>query len=141
MKKKLASLTALAALYAGCQAAPYVPYARDVKKRPQQGGVIALKSEHRDEDRMKADRMMSTNCTNQNVKILEEGEVAIGQTTTGSAQESHQKGTDGTQVGSLFGIPVVSGQQDPSKSTASSSTTTNLTEWQISYECQNKKSR
>jgi hypothetical protein len=139
MNIKIGFLALVSTLYVGCQALPYVPYARDVKRKPQQGGIIALKAEHRDEDRAKAERMMSTNCNNQNVKIIEEGEVSIGQTTTGSAQQSSQKGSEGSQVGMLFGVPVVAGQQDPTKTTASSSTTTNLTEWQINYECQSKK--
>ena len=36
---------------AGCQTMPYQPYAREVKRQPGNGGEIALKQEHRDEDR------------------------------------------------------------------------------------------
>jgi hypothetical protein len=139
MNLRTTFLATVSALYVGCQAMPYVPYARDVKRKPQQGGVIALRTEHRDEDRAKAEKMMTTNCNSQNVKIIEEGEVAVGQTTSGSAQETKQKGSEGSEVGNLFGIPLISGQQDPSKKTASVSTTTNITEWQINYECQTKK--
>lgn len=139
MNIKVGFLALLSGLYVGCQAMPYVPYARDVKRKPQQGGVVAMKTEHRDEDRTKAEKMMSSNCNNQNVKILEEGEVAVGQTTSGSAQQTTQKGSEGTTMGNLFGIPVISGQQDPSMSTANSSTTMNVSEWQINYECLSKK--
>lgn len=128
-------LLASALLIAGCQAMPYQPYARDVKRKPQQGGVIALKTEHREEDRAKADTMMKSNCGTFPIKVVEEGEVAIGQTTSGNAKETNQQGTDGKQVGSLFGIPVMSGQQDASKNTATSSTTMAVNEWQINYEC------
>lgn len=128
-------LLACALVIAGCQAMPYQPYARDVKKKPQQGGVIALKTEHREEDRAKADTMMKNNCGTLPVKVVEEGEVAVGQTTSGSAKETNQQGTQGQQVGTLFGVPVMSGAQDPSKSTSTSTTTMAINEWQINYEC------
>lgn len=119
----------------GCQTMPYQPYARDVKKTPQQGGVIALKTEHRDEDRAKAEMMMKKNCGDLSVKIKEEGEVVVGQTTSGSSKETKDNGAAGIKLGSLFGMPVTSGSEDPSKNTATSSSTTNINEWQISYEC------
>ncbi len=128
-------LITVALLFTGCQTMPYQPYARDVKRLPNQGGVIALKTEHRDEDRAKAESMMKKNCGNGIVKIKEEGEVTIGQTTTGNAKETKDEGSDGFKVGSLFGVPVMSGASDPSKNTATTSTTTSLKEWQISYEC------
>jgi hypothetical protein len=135
MTSRILSLAAMVLVLAGCQAMPYQPYARDVKKKPQTSGVIALKTEHRDEDRQKAEGMMQSNCGQLPVKVLEEGEVAVGQTTTGNATETKDQGSAGTQAGSLFGIPLMTGQKDPSKNTATSSTTTNVTEWQISYEC------
>jgi hypothetical protein len=119
----------------GCQTMPYQPYARDVKKMPNQGGLIALKTDHKDEDRAKADMMMKKNCGDQNVKITEEGEVAVGQTTTGNASETQAAGHSSSKVGSLFGMPIMSGGNDPSKNTATSTTTTAIKEWQIAYEC------
>lgn len=119
----------------GCQTMPYQPYARDVKRKPQQGGVIALKTEHREEDRAKATSMMQSNCGDKAVKVIEEGEVTVGQTTSGSAKETNDLGSDGTKVGSVFGIPLKTGGVDPSKNTATSSTVTALNEWQINYEC------
>lgn len=126
-------------LLVSCQTMPYQPYARDVKKVPNQSGVIHLKTEHRDEDRAKADMMMKKNCGDQPVKITEEGEVAIGQTTTGQATESRDNGTTGAQVGTLFGLPITTGSVDPSKNTSSTTTTMAVKEWQIAYECGNTK--
>ena len=138
MKKLICSVIILlaAAMFTSCQAVPYKPYARDVKKKPGQGGVIALKPEHRDEDQLKANQMMSTNCGSSNVKVLEEGEVAVGQEVKSNADTTKSAGTSSTKVGSLFGIPLVSGGTDPRDSTNSSSVTTSIKEWQISYECE-----
>lgn len=126
--------------FAACQTVPYQPYARDVKKKPAQNGVIALKAEHRDEDRTKATAMMSQNCGELPVKILEEGEVVIGQEQTTNSNTSKNAGESSSQVGSLFGIPVMSGGRDPSENTNSKVSTSQLKEWQISYECVTKKS-
>jgi len=117
----------------GCQTMPYQPYARDVKKKPQSGGTIALHSEHRDEDRAKATQMMSTNCGSNEVKVLEEGEVVVGQTTNTNANQNSNYGNK-QQVGTLFGMPVTSGS-DASTNVNSTATTTQLKEWQITYEC------
>lgn len=130
-----------AAVLFGCQTMPYQPYARDVKKMPNKGGIIALHTEHRDEDRAKADMMMKKNCGDTPVKITEEGEVAVGQTTTGNATETKDAGSQGQKVGSLFGMPIMSGAADPSKNTSSTTTTTAVKEWQIAYECGNTKTK
>jgi len=116
-----------------CQTMPYQPYARDVKKKPQVGGTIALHTEHRDEDRAKATQMMSSNCGANTVKVLEEGEVVVGQTTNTNANQNSNYGNK-QQVGTLFGMPVTSGS-DASTNTNSTATTTQLKEWQITYEC------
>lgn len=120
-----------AAAITGCQTMPYQPYARNVKMEPETGGVVALKLEHQDEDRAKAQSMMAQNCAGQAVKVLEEGEQVIGTET--SSKETNQAGQSGHQVGSLFGIPVTSGGQEASKNTAT--VTTNKKEWQIRYKC------
>lgn len=117
----------------GCQTMPYQPYARDVKKKPQTGGTIALHSEHRDEDRAKATQMMSSTCGSNEVKVVEEGEVVVGQTTNTNANQNSNYGNK-QQVGTLFGMPVTSGS-DASTNTNSTATTTQLKEWQITYEC------
>ena len=128
-------LVCLAAALTACQAMPYQPYARDVKKKPGQSGVIAMKPNHRDEDQAKAQNMMAMNCGAKPVQVLEEGEVAIGQEVKSNADTSHAAGTQGRQVGTLFGMPVTSGASDPRSTTSGTSTTTALKEWQISYEC------
>jgi hypothetical protein len=120
----------------GCQAMPYQPYARDVKKKPQQGGVIALKPEHREEDSAKARQMMASNCATLPVKVLEEGEVAVGQETKSANTTSQNRGTRSEQVGSLFGLPISTVGTSPTQDTSGSSTVTSIKEWQISYECE-----
>lgn len=117
----------------GCQTMPYQPYARDVKKKPQAGGTIALHAEHKDEDRAKATQMMSSNCGSNEVKVVEEGEVVVGQTTNTNANQNSNYGNK-QQVGTLFGMPVTSGS-DASTNVNSTATTTQLKEWQITYEC------
>lgn len=137
--KKLMALAVFAALSA-CQTMPYQPYARDVKKKPNQNGVIALRLEHRDEDRAKAQMMMESNCRPSPVKVLEEGEVVIGQESTTNSNTSKNAGEASQSMGSLFGIPLTSGGKDPSETTSAKVSTTNVKEWQISYECLQKKS-
>ena len=127
----LASVGLLAVV--GCQTMPYQPYARDVKRRPQSGGVIALHTEHRDEDRLKADEMMKSNCGANAIKVTEEGEVVVGQTTNTNANQNTDYGNK-HQVGTLFGMPVTSGA-DASTNTNSTATTTQVKEWQIVYDC------
>lgn len=122
-------------IFSGCQTAPYQPYARDVKKKPGLGGVIALKPEHHEEDQTKANQMMAANCGSSNVKVLEEGEIAVGQVVKSDADTTRSAGISSTKMGSLFGIPIVSTGSDPKDSTNSSSVTTSIKEWQISYEC------
>lgn len=142
MKNKLFLLTVLVAV-SSCQTLPYQPYARDVKKKPNQNGIIALKLEHRDEDRAKATTMMESNCRPAPVKVVEEGEVVIGQESKSNSDTAKHAGESSTSMGSLFGIPLTSAGKDPSESTTSTVSTSQLKEWQISYECvqaQQKKS-
>lgn len=138
--KNILVLLALIAAITSCQTMPYQPYARDVKKKPQTSGTIALKPEHRDEDRAKADSMMKSNCGNASVRVLEEGEVVIGQESTTKANTAQHKGEESEQMGSFFGMPVMSGGKDPSQSTTAKVSTTQVKEWQINYECVGKKS-
>lgn len=138
--KNMILISALAIAISACQSLPYQPYARDVKKKPNTNGIIALKLDHREEDRAKAQTMMSSNCLNSNVKILEEGEVVIGQESSTDSKTSKSAGTSSSQVGSLFGLPVMSGGQDPTDTTNSRVSTTQVKEWQINYECISKKS-
>ncbi|MFZ3228843.1 MAG: hypothetical protein WA160_01465 [Pseudobdellovibrio sp.] len=126
-----------------CQTLPYQPYARDVKKKPGQNGIVAMHLDNRDEDQAKAKQMMSNNCGSLAVKVLEEGEVVVGQEVKSAADTTKSKAVSGTQVGSLFGLPITSGGADAKDSTQSSSVTTSVKEWQLSYECEtaNKKLR
>lgn len=128
-------LVSLAAALTACQAMPYQPYARDVKKKPGTGGIIALKPEHRDEDTMKAQQMMAANCGTHPVKVVEEGEVAVGQEVKSNADTTHNAGTNSQPMGTFFGLPVTSVGTAPSNSTSGTSVTTAVKEWQINYEC------
>lgn len=119
----------------GCQTVPYQPYARDVKKKPGKEGVIALRQENRPEDRALADKMMTQNCAGKEVKVLEEGEVVIGEKTKSSGSESHVPGQKSQTVGTLFGLPVTSGGRNSGTESSSESEKVQLKEWQISYEC------
>lgn len=139
MKNKILIVSTLIGLSA-CQTVPYQPYARDVKKKPNQNGVVALKAEHRDEDRAKAQTMMESNCRPAPVKVLEEGEVVIGQEATTNSNTSKNAGEASQSMGSFLGIPLTSGGKDPSESTTSKVSTSQVKEWQISYECVQKKS-
>lgn len=138
--KKLFIISILTFIISSCQTLPYQPYARDVKKKPQTNGIIALKAEHRDEDRAKADVMMRANCGSAPVKVIEEGEVVIGQESVTNANTSQQRGQESEQVGSFFGLPVMAGGKDPSQTTTAKVATTQVKEWQIHYECVGKKS-
>ena len=118
----------------GCQTVPYQPYARAVKMKPDQGGVIALHSEYRDEDKAKALDMMRTACGANPYKITEEGEVVVGQTTNTNTNENTDYGNK-HQVGTFLGLPVTTGS-DRQNNVNSNATTTQLKEWQMTYECQ-----
>ncbi len=140
MKKYLLIALPLVLLINACQTIPYQPYARDVKKKPGQNGIVALKLDHRDEDKAKANQMMTSNCQSAIVKILEEGEVVIGQESTTDSKTSKNAGESSKPIGSLFGIPMSSVGTDPSEATSAKVSTSQLKEWQISYECVQKKS-
>lgn len=125
--------TAMAFVLSGCQTVPYQGQARDIKRKPQEEGVVAIPLNFRDEDRLKADQRMQSNCSPGQFKVLEEGEVAIGQETKSSGKETDRRSTE-HQVGKLFGIPVTSGEAG-GKNTESSQVVTSIKEWQISYRC------
>ncbi len=138
MKKRiniicLSSITLMALIQISCQTLPYQPYARDVKKRADAGGVIALKTDHREEDLAKAKSMMERNCNGAGVRILEEGEVVVGEKTNSrSDQNTYQNSVYGTSPSgfvSAFAAPPTTNTQ------SGESTTTQIKEWQISYEC------
>jgi hypothetical protein len=122
---------------AGCQTVPYQGQAREVKKRPQDGGTVALKLDHRDEDRTKADEKMKSTCSPYPVQVLEEGEVSVGQETTASGSETQRASTE--RKAKLFGMAFNTGEA-AGKNTSSSTKTTDIKEWQITYKCERKAS-
>ncbi len=106
----------------------YKPYARNVKKS-QEGGVISLKIEHREEDQKLAQSMMKKNCPNGKFAISEEGEVVVGSvtnqlTTKEAANKKKKKG--------LFGMTFTEGHDGAEQT---SSETTQKKEWHITYVC------
>ncbi len=135
INKTMCSLGVLSLLMvAGCQTVPYKGQARETKKRAQEGGTISLKENYRDEDRQVADEKMKANCAPLSFKVLEEGEIVVGQTTKTDSRDTKRDDTRG-EVGSLFGIPVIAGEAG-GKDSQSSSTTMAVKEWQITYQCQ-----
>lgn len=131
----MSRILAFAALLAvvSCATGPYKPYAREVKKKPGMEGVIALKPEFITEDRTFADTLMAKNCGTKPVNVLEEGEVAVGQTTSSNSQVRKEKEDNGFNMG---GMKFLTGGQTDVDNKAAQSTTTAIKEWQISYNCQ-----
>ncbi|HWU44482.1 MAG TPA: hypothetical protein VN132_13620 [Bdellovibrio sp.] len=119
---------------AGCQTVPYQGQARETKLKPKEGGIIALKENFRDEDRAVAEQKMRRNCDPLPFRILEEGEAVVGQTTNSNTHDTKRDDSRST-VGTLFGLPITSGEAG-GKDSSSSSTTTALKEWQITYQCE-----
>ncbi len=131
---KLRRLIFAASLFmVGCQTVPYQGQARDIKRKPQDEGVIGIPLNFRDEDRARAEQKMRSNCNPIAFKVLEEGEVVVGQEVKSSGRETDRKSTE-HKVGSLFGVPLMSGDQG-GKNTESSQVTSAVKEWQISYKC------
>ena len=118
-------------LLSSCVTVPYKPYAREVKKLPGKGGVIALKSDHRSEDRTFADKKMTKNCKGNKMEVLQESEVSVGTKTDTVAEEA--KGRKKSGVLSIAGLSFTGSK--PSMETETSSVVTNVTEWQIEYRC------
>ena len=127
------TIAAASLFLSGCATAPYQGQAHDIKRKPQVEGVVGIPVNFRDEDRAKAEQHMQSNCGTTGYKIMEEGEVAIGETTKSSGKETNRDSTK-HQVGSLFGMPLTSGENG-GKNTEGTQTTTSIKEWQISYRC------
>jgi hypothetical protein len=124
---KLAISTVLLVVALGCATVPVVqPYAREVKKKPQDSGVIALHTNPTLDDRKYADTIMKQNCDGHTVKVIEEGEVAIG-------EQSHAVASKEVKEAGFFGRLL--GEKDEVKPT-SDTTKVALKEWQIVYQCQ-----
>lgn len=130
--KKALSLSILASALCACQTM-YVPQARDVKKKPNIGGVIGMPTNYRAEDRQKADTLMKQTCGENTVKITEEGEVVTGQSTRSNTNTTNRDDTR-HNAGNLFGIPVIAGSASGQNS-ENTAVTTQLKEWQVAYDC------
>ncbi len=113
---------------AGCVTIPYEPQAREVKRRPTAGGAIALNQNYRSEDRARADIMMKANCGNGDVKIVEEGEVVVGERAEATT------GKNSTQTRNAFTLGGLTfGERKPAETTTTQ--TVQVKEWQIAYDC------
>lgn len=132
MKKLVALAPAL--LIVACATIPYEPYAREVKKKPREGGTIALKAEHRPEDRARAEYLMGANCGSAaSVSVSEEGEVVVGEKTNSNSNRNQQSQYDsGFSIG---GVAFASGNPRQGENTRTESSTTQLKEWHIAYQC------
>lgn len=129
--KKLTTLlasTALVLLLARCATLPYQPQAREVKKRPTAGGTIALGTTYRLEDRAHADVMMKSNCGNQDVRVMEEGEVVVGERADATTDKNARTTTNAFTIGGL-----TFGNDRPAEKTTTH--TVQLKEWHITYDC------
>lgn len=127
---KTYQLLALGLLFTSCAGMfEYRPYARNVKKKPGKSGIIALKLEHRDEDRTLADSLMKRNCGSKKIEITDEGEVVVG-----SVTKSNTEKRDSTErvSGKFFGMDVISGNP---ASQSTQSETVSKKEWQLKYIC------
>jgi hypothetical protein len=133
MKRTVVTLALCLNGLVACQTVPYQGQARDVSRKPQEEGTVAIPLNYRDEDRQKAEMKMSQNCTPSPVKILEEGEIAVGQETKSSGRETDRKDSQ-VKVGQLFGIPITSGEAG-GKNTETAQVVTSIKEWQIKYRC------
>ena len=127
------TLGGILTILAGCQTLPYQGQARDVKRRPNDGGIIAMKVDFRPEDRAVAEQKMRANCSSSDVRIESEEEVVVGQKTEATSRDTNRESNQ-HQVGTLFGMPLVSGDAG-GKDTSVSSTTVQVKEWQIVYKC------
>ncbi len=133
MKKLVLVLAAL--MVSACATMPYQPYAREVKKKPNESGVIALKTEHRPEDRQRADYLMAANCGSEAiVKVQEEGEVAVGEKTNASSNkvQENRPASSGFSIG---GLQFGSTESRPGENTNTTTETVQVKEWQIAYTC------
>ena len=94
--------------------------ARSIKVRPGEGGEIAIHPSDNLEARQKAEVLMRQTCRGKEFKVVGEGEVVVGKTSSSSGNVDKKEGAYG-------GIR-----------TSESTTETNLTEWRIEYKCVSK---
>lgn len=139
MKKKSLLIAGALLLATGCQTVPYEGKARNVSVKPKRQGVISIPTEYRDEDRTKAETLMAKNCAPLAPEVVAEGEVAVGKKTNSNEKTTNRNSSE-TKVGSLFGLPLMSGDAGGTDA-STSSTTMDIKEWHISYKCQKTNSK
>jgi len=128
MKLTVSSLFVVALVGCAMDAKPVQPYAREVKRKPQTSGVVALHQNPTPEDRKLAETMMKSNCGEAPVKVVDEGEVDIGEHSEGTALK--EKGQKEEKLFGLISYKDEKPDQDKTKTT-----TMKVKEWQIVYEC------
>lgn len=132
MKKIIGLFVSLSVV--GCATLPYEPYAREVKKKPREGGLIALHTQYKPEDRQRAETLMASNCGSEaTAQVAEEGEVVVGEKTNSTSNSHKTQESD-----SFFSLNSMSFKQGtrPGENVNTSSETVQMKEWQISYNCQ-----
>ncbi len=126
------TISTLGALTA-CQLPAYQGEARDVKRRPRESGVVAIPRKFRPEDRARAEDTMRTVCAPGSFSVVEEGEIVTWQQVVADSRETNRDNSE-HEMGKILGMSVTGGERE-GKDTRTSSTSKNLTEWQISYVC------
>jgi hypothetical protein len=135
MMKNLYVLSLFITVTTAVSSCAYVPYAREAKRKPREGGIIALRTNHNAEDRAKADGLMAGNCgSGYAPKVTEEGEVVVGERTSGSASRGRENRASGFSLGG-FSL----GGSAPSDVTNTVTETSQVKEWQIAYTCEHVK--
>jgi hypothetical protein len=97
--------------------------ARLVESESEIGGIVTVNPPQSPEARDKAKAMMQSTCGAKPFRIVKEGETVVGQTTQGTQEEKPIKTTN------LFG------KKSPAVQTTSNQTTTNVTEWRLTFKC------
>lgn len=132
MKNRLFALILFSYLCA-CQTT-YVPQARDIKRKPKNGGVIGIPLAQKAEDRSRAEELMRSNCQPLTYSVVDEGEVVVGQETKSNTSQTNRDDTRRNE-GNFLGMAMISGSAGGSDLNQSS-VTTQLKEWQITYNCE-----
>lgn len=104
---------------------PPQPYAKTVEMEPGKGGIIMI---HPSEDpiaHQKAEGMMQSNCAGKKYQILKEGETKVGTASSGTTQNNSK------EAGFFEKLSGISNKTESQTSTA----TTDITEWRITYKC------
>ncbi|MBK8394529.1 MAG: hypothetical protein IPL26_04685 [Leptospiraceae bacterium] len=132
--------------------------AKVVSSIPGKSGIVAISQVNQEEARIKAMTLMERTCTGKSVEIVKEGEVVIGQRTDSNTNTDFNEKNKSNYVGasagavnknttynnnsantSATGVAVKAGSSSSdttgSVKSNSSTTTVNVTEYQIEYKC------